>query len=364
MPTKDNAPSPRRNRVAGEKKKPRAASVAAAFDGPEEKAAAVPANGRHECASPSDLAVHPLLDGYLEYLLVQKGLAENTLSAYSADLKDFLSFLLDRLGDNKPENVSSGGADLLGTVTEQMLFLYIVHVRRKGLGGRSLARHLSALRGFFAFAREEGVLEEDPARFLENPKLVRNLPEVLTRKEMEALLAVPDLSDKLGFRDRTMLELLYASGLRVSELCSLRALDFDPQTNLLRVFGKGSKERFVPMHAQAAGFLQDYIRHWRPLFAPKEPVLFLNRSGNGLSRVGVWKLVQRYARMAGIHCAISPHTFRHSFATHLLEGGADLRSLQLLLGHADISATEIYTHVGQERATSVHRQYHPRSRPR
>jgi integrase/recombinase XerD len=159
-----------------------------------------------------------------------------------------------------------------------------------------------------------------------------------------------------------MLELLYASGLRVSELCALRALDFDPQTNLLRVFGKGSKERFAPVHAKAATLLLDYIRHWRPLFNPKAPVLFLNRSGSGLSRVAVWKLVQRYALKAGIKVDISPHTFRHSFATHLLEGGADLRSVQMLLGHADITATEIYTHVQQERVTGVHKKYHPRSK--
>jgi integrase/recombinase XerD len=309
------------------------------------------------------LPAHPLVDSYLEHLLVQKGLAENTLRAYSADLNDFMSFLQERLDNSAPGRSRDNEGEILKTVTEQMLFLYVVHVRRKGLGGRSLARHLSALRGFFVFAREEGVLEEDPARFLENPKLVRSLPEVLTRKEMEALLAVPDLSDKLGFRDRTMLELLYASGLRVSELCGLRVLDFDPQTNLLRVFGKGSKERLVPVHAEASGFLQDYIRHWRPLFTPKAPVLFLNRSGKGLSRTGVWKLVQRYALMAGIQCSISPHTFRHSFATHLLEGGADLRSVQLLLGHADVTATEIYTHIRKERAVGVHRRFHPRSRP-
>lgn len=291
---------------------------------------------------------HPLMDRYLEYLLVQKGLSENTLRAYDADLRDFNAFLLER---NLP----------LEEVSEQSLFLYVVFVRKRGLGGRSLARHLSSLRGFFAFAREDGVLTEDPARFLENPKLIKSLPEILSREEMDALLAVPDLSDRLGFRDRTMMELLYASGLRVSELCSLKALDFDPQTNLLRVFGKGAKERLVPVHASAATFLQDYTRHWRPLFSPKAPVLFLNRSGKGLSRVGIWKLVQRYALRAGVSVHISPHTFRHSFATHLLEGGADLRSVQMLLGHADIAATEIYTHVQEERVTAVHRRFHPRA---
>ncbi|MDR1488898.1 MAG: site-specific tyrosine recombinase XerD [Desulfovibrio sp.] len=297
---------------------------------------------------------HPLADVYLENLLLQKGLSENTLSAYSADLGDFLGFVRDRL---------PGCADdeLLRGVDEQILFLYVVFVRKKGLGGRSLARRLSALRGFFAFAREEGVLEKDPARFLENPKFARSLPEVLTRAEMEAILAAPRLSDKLGFRDRTMLELLYASGLRVSELCSLRALDFDPQRDILRVFGKGAKERLVPVHAEAAAFLADYMNIWRPLFKPRAQELFLNRSGKGLTRVAVWKLVQRYALKAGVTVPISPHTFRHSFATHLLEGGADLRSVQMLLGHADVSATEIYTHVQRELVTRTHSRYHPRN---
>lgn len=300
---------------------------------------------------------HPLVDRYLEHLLIERGLAENTLLAYSADLNDFMEFLAAR-----PASGEAATEDLTA-LTEQILFLYVVHIRRKGLGGRSLSRHLSALRGFFAFAREEGVLSEDPARFLENPKLVRSLPEVLSRAEMDALLAAPDCGDKFGFRDRTMLELLYASGLRVSELCALRALDFDAQSNLLRVFGKGSKERLVPVHATAANFLLDYIRLWRPLFDPKAPQLFLNRFGKAISRVSVWKLVQQYALAAGIPCAISPHTFRHSFATHLLEGGADLRSVQMLLGHADIAATEIYTHVQEDRIASVHRRFHPRSTP-
>jgi tyrosine recombinase XerD len=306
----------------------------------------------------------PLMDRYLEHLLVEKGLSENTLKAYATDLRDFATFLRERSGkaDNGDLDTAQRSCEnSLALVDDRILFLYVVYARSRGLGGRSLARHLSALRGFFAFACEEGELQEDPARFLENPKISRGLPEVLSRREMDAMLAAPNLFDKLGFRDRTMLELLYASGLRVSELCALRALDFDAQTNLLRVFGKGSKERIVPVHATAAAFLQDYTRIWRPLFSPKAPELFLNRSGKRLSRVGIWKIVQRYAKEADIQSPISPHTFRHSFATHLLEGGADLRSVQMLLGHADISATEIYTHVQEERVVKVHRKYHPRS---
>ncbi len=295
------------------------------------------------------LPVHPAADAYLQHLLVEKGLSENTLSAYAADLSDFLSFL-------------AGRSFPLEEVTDQTLFLYIVAVRQQGLSGRSLARRLSGLRGFFAFAQSEGVFNVNPARFLENPKFVRALPEVLSREEMAAVLAGPDISDRLGFRDRTMLELLYACGLRASELVGLRVLNFDPAANLLRVFGKGAKERLVPAHSEAARFLGEYIAHWRPLFSPKSPTLFLNRSGTGLTRVALWKIVRRHVLAAGITRTISPHTFRHSFATHLLDGGADLRAVQMLLGHADISATEIYTHVQAERLVEVHRAHHPRSR--
>ena len=293
--------------------------------------------------------VHPAADAYLQYLLVEKGLAENTLAAYAADLSDFLSFLAER-------------SFPLEEVTDQTLFLYIVDVRRGGLSGRSLARRLSSLRGFFAFALQEGVFAANPSAFLENPKFTRALPEVLSKEEMDAVLASPDTTDRLGFRDRTMLELLYACGLRASELVTLQVLKFDPNTNLLRVFGKGSKERIVPVHAQAAKFIVEYITHWRPLFSPVAPALFLNRSGKGLTRVALWKIVQRHVLKAGITRPISPHTFRHSFATHLLEGGADLRAVQMLLGHADIAATEIYTHVQAERLTQTHRKYHPRSK--
>ncbi|SBV94187.1 Tyrosine recombinase XerD [uncultured delta proteobacterium] len=296
----------------------------------------------------ADMPVHPVAEGYLQHLLVEKGLSENTLTAYANDLSDFLSFLANR-------------SFPLEDVTDQTLFLYIVDVRRLGLSGRSLARRLSALRGLFSFACREKVFTANPAEFLENPKFTRSLPEVLTREEMAAVLNSPDIGDRLGFRDRTMLEMLYACGLRASELVGLHALHFDPGTNVLRVFGKGAKERLVPVHAEAVGFLSDYIAHWRPLFSPKEPALFLNRSGKGLSRVALWKIVQRHVQKAGILRPISPHTFRHSFATHLLEGGADLRSVQLLLGHADISATEIYTHVQAERLAQTHKKYHPRS---
>lgn len=293
-------------------------------------------------------SAHPQVDAYLEHLLVVRGLSENSLAAYETDLREFSSFLREK--NAAPEEA-----------TGQTLSLYLFHLRRKGLSSRSLARHLSALRGFFAYLADEGVADSDPSEFLENPKLPRKLPDVLTIDEMAGVLAQPDLSTKLGFRDRAMLELLYAAGLRVSELVSLKPFDFDPQVGVLKVFGKGSKERLVPIHYAAQEILQNYLQSWRGQFTPVEDAVFLNRSGKGLSRQAVWKAVKRHTLAAGITKDVSPHTFRHSFATHLLEGGADLRTVQMLLGHADISATEIYTHVQAGRLVQMHRQHHPRS---
>ena len=287
----------------------------------------------------------------MEHLLVDKGLSERSLSAYSSDLTIFLTFLNEH-------------GTALETVGDETIFLYLLHLRSRGLANRSLARHLSALRGFFAFAAEEGWLPESPAALVENPKLPRLLPDVLSREEVERLLAAPDMTTPLGYRDRTMLELLYAAGLRVSELVGLAPGDYDAQAGLLRVFGKGAKERLIPIHALAQEFLSTYLGSVRGAFHPKAEIVFLNRSGKGLTRQAVWKMLKRYALVAGISTRIHPHSLRHSFATHLLEGGADLRSVQMLLGHADISATEIYTHVQAARLLAVHRTHHPRSRDR
>jgi integrase/recombinase XerD len=299
---------------------------------------------------PDKTSSHPnaFVDRYLEHLLVVRGLSENSLNAYETDLRGFAAHMGER---SVP----------LGETTEQHLFLYLVHLRSRGLGGRSMARHLSALRGLFQFLTEERIVKENPAALLENPKLPRLLPDVLSLKEVDRLLEQPDVGNKLGFRDRTMLELLYAAGLRVSELVGLDCLDYDPQTGILRVFGKGSKERLVPLHQTAQTFLWNYLSAWRNSFAPVHGNMFLNRSGKGLSRQAVWKMIVRYSLKANIRKTISPHTLRHSFATHLLEGGADLRMVQTLLGHADISATEIYTHVQASRLREIHGSFHPRS---
>lgn len=292
---------------------------------------------------------HPYVDSYLQFLLVTRGLSENTLTSYETDLRSFLLFL-----EEKKFNVED--------VTDQSIFLYIMHLRRGGLNSRSLARHLSALRGFFRYCFDENYLNANPVQYLENPKLPKTLPDVLSVEEVQAILEQPDMKKKLGFRDRAILELLYASGLRVTECVTLKPIDLDLQSGLLRVHGKGSKDRVVPMHNAAMQILQLYMRDWRPHFTPIEDYVFLNRSGKGLTRQAIWKLVQRYVLKAEVHKSVSPHTFRHSFATHLLDGGADLRTVQLLLGHADISATEIYTHVQADRLRQIHKQFHPRSR--
>ncbi|AMK11793.1 site-specific tyrosine recombinase XerD [Pseudodesulfovibrio indicus] len=291
---------------------------------------------------------HPWVDRYLEHLLIEKGLSENSLTSYANDLTSLLSFL----GEKDFE---------LKDLSDKTLFLYLTHLRARGLKSRSLARHLSSLRGFFAFAMDEKWYKEDPGQLLENPKLPRKLPEFLTREEISRVLALPDTATPLGMRDKVMLELLYAAGLRVSELIQMKVLDYDGQVGMLKVFGKGSKDRLIPIHYLAQDWLNRYLEFTRPGFKPRENFMFLNRSGKGLTRQGVWKLIKKYAEAAGIRRSISPHTFRHSFATHLLEGGADLRTVQILLGHADISATEIYTHVESNRLRNLHRQFHPRS---
>jgi integrase/recombinase XerD len=298
-----------------------------------------------------------LVSAWLDHLLAERGLAANTVAAYRQDLHDFYVFL-EEISGTRPELAA------LDTLDEHALFLYPVWLRKRGSAGRSLARRLSSLRGFFVYALEDKVVRANPALFLERPKLPTLLPEVLNEKEVDAILALPDMREKLGVRDRCMLEILYGAGLRVSELCTLRIADLDAQRGVLRVFGKGAKERLVPLHGMAVSLLCDYARDWRPAFSPREDAFFLNRSGKSLSRVALWKIVRKYALRAGIRRAVSPHTFRHSFATHLLEGGADLRSVQLLLGHADISATEIYTHVQSGRLRRIHNAYHPRCRVR
>jgi len=311
-------------------------------------------------------ALKDIAPQWLDHLLAERGLSKNTVIAYEQDINQLFLFLHELTNPIHSSDSDDKKKQLqniqLSNIDEHTIFLHLAWLRGHGHTSRSLARHLSSMRSFFAFAHEEKIIKENPVALQENPKIPSLLPEVLSRQEMETILALPDINDRLGYRDACILELLYAAGLRVSEICSLQLNQIDMQRGLVRVFGKGSKERLVPLHSAMITMLEEYLKKWRPLFSPLENIYFLNRSGKRLSRQYVWKMIKKYVLLAGVNRSISPHTFRHSFATHLLEGGADLRSLQLLLGHADISATEIYTHVQGERLRSLHRQFHPRSK--
>lgn len=285
---------------------------------------------------------------WLDTLIAERGLSQNTVAAYRQDLNALAEFL---------EELELP----LSKLDSDDLLLLLAWLRQRGDVNRTLARRISGLRSFFSWLVEEKELKLNPALYLDSPKLPSLLPDVLSQEDVLKVLGIP-ANNNLGLRDKAMLELLYAAGLRVSELIQLEPLDIDFQRGVVRIFGKGSKERYVPLHTTALTRLTAYLRDVRPQFKPKSKQIFLNRSGQGLTRQGVWKLVKRYALKAEITTDISPHTFRHSFATHLLEGGADLRSVQLLLGHADLAATELYTHVEAKRLQKIHQSFHPRSK--
>lgn len=288
------------------------------------------------------------IDEYLNYLTVEKGLSLNTLEAYSRDIYRFLDSLKD-------------GKDLLSAEPEDVLN-YLKGLREGGLKTRSYVRALVALRGLYKYLLMEGYLKKIPTSRIDIPRFHKKLPGVLTIKEVEALLNAPDTQKAKGFRDKAMLELLYATGLRVSELLSLRVDSVNIQVGYIISLGKGSKERVVPTGEMALMWLKEYMEGARALFlkSSSAPFIFLNPSGRRMSRQGFWKIIRGYARRLNINKPITPHTLRHSFATHLLEKGADLRSVQTMLGHADISTTQIYTHINRERLKEIHRQFHPR----
>lgn len=290
-----------------------------------------------------------LLDSYFNYITVEKGLSLNTLESYSRDLNRFLSFL----GKNGIDLFSAGHQDILS---------FLMYLRNKGLKVRSCTRSLIAVRSFYKFLQREGIHESSPTLKVDIPKYWNKLPEVLNIAEVEKLLETPDLNTPLGIRDKSMLEVIYATGLRVSELVSLKMENINHQVGYLTTIGKGSKERVIPLGETALHWIKEYIATVRVslLRERSSSVLFLNYAGRRMTRQGFWKIIRSYALKAGIGKKISPHILRHSFATHLLERGADLRSLQMMLGHSDISTTQIYTHVNAERLKSVHKQYHPR----
>jgi integrase/recombinase XerD len=293
------------------------------------------------------------LDRFLNFLVVEKGLSLNTLEAYSRDLTQYFRFL-----------ESQGIRDILQTKTET-LYEYLGTLKTRKLSGRSQARILSALRSFYRFLQEESLRKDNPALPLKGPKPKRSLPKTLSELEVETLIHQPKTGSPRGLRDAAMLEVLYATGLRVSELISLTLNQLELEAHLIRTMGKGSKERLVPIGKAASRCLMDYLEKGRPSLL-KEPMVpspwvFINNRGGRLSRQGFWKILSQYGRQAGILKKISPHTLRHTFATHLLEGGADLRSIQTMLGHADISTTQIYTLVTHEHLREVYRRYHPRA---
>jgi len=304
-------------------------------------------------AEPPKTPVPPwrrVLDRYLESLAVERGLARNTVEGYRNDLS--------RLGGALAKKA---GADLLAA-TAADLSAHMRDLQRQGLSPRSSARALSAIRGFYDHLVTAGERKDNPAVNLLPPKLWKPLPKVLSEAEVEALLAAPDVATPLGLRDRAMFELLYATGLRVSELVGLTLPQLRLDAGFLIAFGKGSKERVVPVGDQAEDWVKRYLRDVRPeLSRGRHLHVFVNKDGDSLSRVGFWMIIKKYGLKAGLRAEISPHILRHSFATHLLEHGADLRAVQTMLGHSDIATTQIYTHIHQQRLKSLYDRFHPRS---
>jgi integrase/recombinase XerD len=285
---------------------------------------------------------------FIDYLYLEKGLSQNTVSSYKSDLSFFVSYL------------ESEGVDIL-EVDEKVVLEYLSFCHRSGLGHRSIARYLSSIRSLFRFLTDENLIKRDPTVNITRPKSVKNPPEYLTLEEVEILLDLPDEKSTLGLRDKAILELMYSCGLRISEVTALEVAQVNFSERCILVFGKGKKERIVPFGKRAERLLCDYIDTSRVKLLKKKPTssLFLNFRGEPLSRKGLWKIINVYAKRSGIKKPIKPHTLRHSFATHLIQNGADLRVVQELLGHADISTTQIYTHLDRGTLIDMHRKYHP-----
>ncbi|MFK7977744.1 MAG: site-specific tyrosine recombinase XerD [Halioglobus sp.] len=295
-------------------------------------------------------SVHPEIDRYIDAIWMEKGLSENTLASYRRDLRQYDHWLVNAAFDSILEADRAALQGYLGARLEQ------------GMSARSSARFLSCVRGFYRFLLREGCISVDPTLDVDSPRLGRPLPKSLSEEEVERLLHAPELDSALEFRDRTMLELLYACGLRVTELTSLTLSQISMNQGVLRVFGKGSKERLVPMGEEALVWLQRYVSGPRSELMKGVPsdVVFPSKRGTQMTRQTFWYRIKIYAQRAGIKRELSPHTLRHAFATHLLNHGADLRVVQMLLGHSDLSTTQIYTHVAQQRMQALHAEHHPR----
>lgn len=290
------------------------------------------------------------LEQYADFLTFERGLSPRSVAAYTADCRELVEFALTRHA-GRPQDVDYA-----------LLRDYVVHLTERGLAPSSTTRKLSSIRSYFGYLLGEGEIEADPTDRLESPRVSRPLPEVLSFEEIRQILNAVDVGRPFAFRDLAMLEVMYAAGLRVSELTGLKIRDFLPEEGMLRVLGKGSKERMVPLGNRAIDAVQRYLREQRPRLdrGQSQGVVFLNHRGRPLSRMGAWRIVRTYVEKAGIARRVTPHTFRHTFATHLLEGGADLASVQEMLGHADIATTQIYTHLDRSHLKEVHRTYHPR----
>lgn len=288
---------------------------------------------------------------FINYLAVERGLAQNTLESYGRDLRQFQSYL------------QNDHLDFIKDSSRNTIMNYLSNLQTKGRAVSTISRNLAAIKSFYQYLVRERYLEKDPAAHLESPKLEKKLPKILSIVEVEELLKQPNTYLPTGLRDKAMLELLYATGIRVSELISLNISDINLDMGYIKCYGKGAKERIVPLGSIAAKCVQEYISKGRSKLVRtyEEPALFVNHHGNRLTRQGFWKIIKKYAQEANINREITPHTLRHSFATHLLENGADLRSVQEMLGHADISTTQIYTHVTKNRLKEVYDKTHPRA---
>jgi len=301
------------------------------------------------------LEIEKRLDDFLHYLRLARGLSQNTLESYRLDLKKYFQFLIGKgitdLKTVKPENISE--------------FIHSLYQKKRKLKSSSIARNLSAIRTFHKYLLNEEYCDSNPAELIDSPKLGRRLPSTLTPQEMEKILEQPYSRDDLGIRDKAVLEFLYATGVRISEMINFTRKNFLPGVGWVRVLGKGDKERLVPIGKEAEKAVKEYLKKSRPHIAKprSEDIMFLNRWGKKLTRMGAWKIIKRYILQAGIKKKVSPHTIRHSFATHLLDAGADLRAVQEMLGHADISSTQVYTHTDTDFMKQEHRSYHPREKP-
>jgi len=291
-----------------------------------------------------------LIDTFLDYLFVERGLSNNTVVSYREDLNSYIDFMI------------KSHIDALSKITKNDITNFMMNQKDKGLASNSIARRLAAIRMFHRFLARERIVKNDPTNLIDSPKLWKKIPETLSLSEVEALLAQPDIRDKQGIRDKAILETLYATGMRVSEAANLRVNNVYLDIGFLRCIGKGNKERVIPLGKKAIASIKRYLEAVRPrLLKNKESeFLFLNRFGKRISRQSLWKIIRRYAKQARIKKSIRPHILRHSFATHLLERGADLRSVQEMLGHSNISTTQIYTHINKERLKSIHKMFHPR----